>query len=121
MKSLCKVMGMRALHARRLGSALAWGLRAKDVSFVTMLAEKYVIRGGGGSRIRLGWGRGWGQVTARGGNLRGELWRKDPGSTGTYAVGMEQGRGRTSNLVSWGGGRRKVEQRVWDQPADSTC
>ena len=34
------MMGMRALHNGRLGSALSWGLRSKDVSFVTVLAEK---------------------------------------------------------------------------------
>ena len=39
-KSICKMMGMQALHNGRLGSALSWGLRSKDVSFVTVLAEK---------------------------------------------------------------------------------
>ena len=41
-RTICKVMGMRALRNERLGSALSWGLRSKDVQFATVLAEKFV-------------------------------------------------------------------------------
>ena len=40
-RSICKVMGMKALRNGRLGSALSWGLRSKDVGFATFLAEKW--------------------------------------------------------------------------------
>ena len=39
-RSICKSMGMTALHRGRLGSALSWGLRSKDVGFATFLAER---------------------------------------------------------------------------------
>ncbi|KAI0213573.1 Nuclear pore complex protein Nup85 [Lamellibrachia satsuma] len=41
-RSICKVMGMQALHKGRLGSALAWGLRSKDVNFASFLAEHFL-------------------------------------------------------------------------------
>ncbi|KAK2173727.1 hypothetical protein NP493_851g01059 [Ridgeia piscesae] len=42
LRSVCKVMGMQALHIGRLGSALAWGLRSKDVNFASFLAEHFL-------------------------------------------------------------------------------
>ncbi|XP_013379129.1 nuclear pore complex protein Nup85-like [Lingula anatina] len=42
--SICKVMGMKALHNDRLGSALSWCLKSKDVTFATYLAEQFLTR-----------------------------------------------------------------------------
>ncbi|WAQ96054.1 NUP85-like protein [Mya arenaria] len=41
-KSICKVMGMRCLKNQRLGAALSWFLRSKDVAFATLIAEKFL-------------------------------------------------------------------------------
>ncbi|PIK46116.1 putative nuclear pore complex protein [Apostichopus japonicus] len=41
-QSICKVMGMRALQEKRLGTALTWCLRSQDASFATYLAEKFL-------------------------------------------------------------------------------
>jgi nuclear pore complex protein Nup85 len=41
-KSICKTMGVRALHNDRLGSALYWGLKSKDATFVAYVAERYL-------------------------------------------------------------------------------
>ncbi|XP_074647565.1 nuclear pore complex protein Nup85-like [Tubulanus polymorphus] len=41
-RSICKVMGMKALGNKRLGSALSWCLRSKDVSFATYLSQKFL-------------------------------------------------------------------------------
>lgn len=40
--SICKTMGMRALHEGHLGSALSWCLRSKDAPFATYLSEKFL-------------------------------------------------------------------------------
>ncbi|XP_062614852.1 nuclear pore complex protein Nup85-like [Saccostrea cucullata] len=42
-KSICKVMGMRCIKNKRLGAALTWFLRSKDVGFATVLAEKFLL------------------------------------------------------------------------------
>ncbi|XP_077589999.1 nuclear pore complex protein Nup85 [Stigmatopora nigra] len=48
-RSICKIMAMRALRNNRLGSALSWSIRAKDASFATVISERflqdYSIRG----------------------------------------------------------------------------
>ena len=36
----CKVMGMRALKAGRIGTAMGWALRSQDVQFTTFLADQ---------------------------------------------------------------------------------
>ncbi|KAH3863481.1 hypothetical protein DPMN_026470 [Dreissena polymorpha] len=41
-KSICKVMGMRCMKNKRLGAALSWFLRSKDVAFATVIAEKFL-------------------------------------------------------------------------------
>jgi len=41
-RSICQVQGLHALHTNRLGSALAWALRSKDVAFVTNLSERFL-------------------------------------------------------------------------------
>ncbi|KAL5019403.1 hypothetical protein ScPMuIL_005125 [Solemya velum] len=42
-KSICKVMGRRCMQHGRLGSALSWFLRSKDVAFATLIAEKFLF------------------------------------------------------------------------------
>ncbi|XP_062589602.1 nuclear pore complex protein Nup85-like, partial [Saccostrea cucullata] len=42
-KSICKVMGMKCIKNKRLGAALTWFLRSKDVGFATVLAEKFLL------------------------------------------------------------------------------
>ncbi|XP_068192136.1 nuclear pore complex protein Nup85 [Antennarius striatus] len=48
-RSICKIMAMRALRNNRLGSALSWSIRAKDAAFATLISERflqdYCIRG----------------------------------------------------------------------------
>ncbi|XP_025095043.1 nuclear pore complex protein Nup85-like [Pomacea canaliculata] len=41
-QSICKVMGMRCSHDGRLGSALTWFLRSKDVPAATHVTEKFL-------------------------------------------------------------------------------
>ncbi|KAK3090531.1 hypothetical protein FSP39_012520 [Pinctada imbricata] len=41
-KSICKVVGMRHLKNNRLGAALSWFLKSKDVALATVLAEKFL-------------------------------------------------------------------------------
>lgn len=41
-RSICKIMAMRALRNNRLGSALSWSIRAKDAAFATLISEKWV-------------------------------------------------------------------------------
>ncbi|XP_072043820.1 nuclear pore complex protein Nup85-like [Amphiura filiformis] len=49
-RSICKVLGMRALQDGRLGTALSWCIRSKDAAFATFLSDKflkeYSVRGG---------------------------------------------------------------------------
>jgi len=40
--SICKVMGMKALHRKRLGVALSWCLRAKDEAFASYLTDEFL-------------------------------------------------------------------------------
>ena len=42
-RSICKVVGMRHLSNKRLGAALTWFLRSKDVAFATVIAEKFLL------------------------------------------------------------------------------
>lgn len=42
-RSICKIMAMRALRNNRLGSALSWSIRAKDAAFATLISEKLVL------------------------------------------------------------------------------
>jgi nuclear pore complex protein Nup85 len=39
----CKVMGMRALKASRIGAAMSWALRSQDVTFTTFLADRLLL------------------------------------------------------------------------------
>ncbi|XP_061159320.1 nuclear pore complex protein Nup85 isoform X2 [Syngnathus typhle] len=41
-RSICKIMAMRALRNNRLGSALSWSIRAKDAAFATLISERYL-------------------------------------------------------------------------------
>lgn len=41
-RCVCKVMGVQALNNNRLGTALSWGLRSKDATFIAYVAEKYI-------------------------------------------------------------------------------
>uniref|UniRef100_A0A671XDL9 Nuclear pore complex protein Nup85 n=1 Tax=Sparus aurata TaxID=8175 RepID=A0A671XDL9_SPAAU len=41
-RSICKIMAMRALRNNRLGSALSWSIRAKDAAFATLISEKFL-------------------------------------------------------------------------------
>uniref|UniRef100_UPI00358E23D3 nuclear pore complex protein Nup85 isoform X3 n=1 Tax=Myxine glutinosa TaxID=7769 RepID=UPI00358E23D3 len=41
-RSICKQMAMKALRSGRLGSALAWSLRAKDSAFATRIADRFL-------------------------------------------------------------------------------
>ncbi|XP_076457331.1 nuclear pore complex protein Nup85-like [Babylonia areolata] len=41
-QSICKIMGVRCSQDGRLGSALSWFLRSKDVSAATRLTEKFL-------------------------------------------------------------------------------
>ena len=38
--STCRVMGSRALRKRRIGTAMAWGLKSQDSQFTTFLADQ---------------------------------------------------------------------------------
>ncbi|XP_056144602.1 nuclear pore complex protein Nup85 [Lampris incognitus] len=41
-RSICKIMAMRALRNNRLGSALSWSIRAKDAAFATLVSERFL-------------------------------------------------------------------------------
>ncbi|XP_061702416.1 nuclear pore complex protein Nup85 [Syngnathoides biaculeatus] len=41
-RSICKIMAMRALKNNRLGSALSWSIRAKDAAFATLISERFL-------------------------------------------------------------------------------
>ncbi|XP_072299547.1 nuclear pore complex protein Nup85 [Eucyclogobius newberryi] len=41
-RSICKIMAMRALRNNRLGSALSWSIRAKDAAFATVISERFL-------------------------------------------------------------------------------
>ncbi|XP_078257347.1 nuclear pore complex protein Nup85 [Rhinoraja longicauda] len=48
-RSICKIMAMKALRSNRLGSALSWSVRAKDSFFATLISDRllqdYSIKG----------------------------------------------------------------------------
>ncbi|XP_055510012.1 nuclear pore complex protein Nup85 isoform X1 [Leucoraja erinacea] len=48
-RSICKIMAMKALSSNRLGSALSWSVRAKDSFFATLISDRllqnYAIKG----------------------------------------------------------------------------
>ncbi|XP_062886911.1 nuclear pore complex protein Nup85 isoform X2 [Mobula hypostoma] len=39
-RSICKIMAMKAMRSNRLGSALSWSVRAKDSSFATLISDR---------------------------------------------------------------------------------
>ncbi|XP_053706847.1 nuclear pore complex protein Nup85 isoform X1 [Synchiropus splendidus] len=41
-RSICKIMAMRALRNDRLGSALSWSIRAKDAALATVISERFL-------------------------------------------------------------------------------
>uniref|UniRef100_A0A1A8MBP4 Nuclear pore complex protein Nup85 n=2 Tax=Nothobranchius TaxID=28779 RepID=A0A1A8MBP4_9TELE len=41
-RSICKIMAMRAARNNRLGSALSWSIRAKDAAFATLISERFL-------------------------------------------------------------------------------
>ncbi|XP_025053224.1 nuclear pore complex protein Nup85 isoform X2 [Alligator sinensis] len=41
-RSICKIMAMKALHNNRLGSALSWSIRAKDAAFATLISDRFL-------------------------------------------------------------------------------
>ncbi|XP_022103342.1 nuclear pore complex protein Nup85-like [Acanthaster planci] len=55
-RSICKVLGMRALQQGQLGSALSWCIRSKDAAFATFLSDRFLAEyslGGGFSNLDL--------------------------------------------------------------------
>lgn len=42
--STCRVMGMKALKEKRIGSAMAWALRSQDAQFTTFLADQLLLQ-----------------------------------------------------------------------------
>ncbi|NWR31809.1 NUP85 protein, partial [Tachuris rubrigastra] len=41
-RSICKIMAMKALRNNRLGSALSWSIRAKDAAFATLISDRFL-------------------------------------------------------------------------------
>ncbi|XP_059341765.1 nuclear pore complex protein Nup85 isoform X2 [Ammospiza nelsoni] len=41
-RSICKIMAMKALCNNRLGSALSWSIRAKDAAFATLISDRFL-------------------------------------------------------------------------------
>ncbi|NXH15913.1 NUP85 protein, partial [Bucco capensis] len=41
-RSICKIMAMKALRNSRLGSALSWSIRAKDAAFATLISDRFL-------------------------------------------------------------------------------
>uniref|UniRef100_A0A8V5HHJ5 Nuclear pore complex protein Nup85 n=1 Tax=Melopsittacus undulatus TaxID=13146 RepID=A0A8V5HHJ5_MELUD len=41
-RSICKIMAMKALRNNRLGSALSWSIRAKDSAFATLISDRFL-------------------------------------------------------------------------------
>uniref|UniRef100_H0UVM6 Nuclear pore complex protein Nup85 n=1 Tax=Cavia porcellus TaxID=10141 RepID=H0UVM6_CAVPO len=41
-RSICKVLAMKALRDSRLGSALSWSIRAKDAAFATLVSDRFL-------------------------------------------------------------------------------
>ncbi|XP_078063807.1 nuclear pore complex protein Nup85 [Mustelus asterias] len=48
-RSICKIMAMKAIRNNRLGSALSWSVRAKDAFFATLISDRllqeYSVKG----------------------------------------------------------------------------
>ncbi|KAM6473325.1 nuclear pore complex protein Nup85 [Liasis olivaceus] len=41
-RSICKIMSMKAVRNNRLGSALSWSIRAKDAAFATLISDRFL-------------------------------------------------------------------------------
>uniref|UniRef100_F6QGW6 Nuclear pore complex protein Nup85 n=1 Tax=Ornithorhynchus anatinus TaxID=9258 RepID=F6QGW6_ORNAN len=41
-RSVCKIMAMKAVRNNRLGSALSWSIRAKDAAFATLVSDRFL-------------------------------------------------------------------------------
>uniref|UniRef100_A0A2I2Y4U4 Nuclear pore complex protein Nup85 n=1 Tax=Gorilla gorilla gorilla TaxID=9595 RepID=A0A2I2Y4U4_GORGO len=41
-RSICKILAMRAVRNNRLGSALSWSIRAKDAAFATLVSDRFL-------------------------------------------------------------------------------
>ncbi|XP_055431093.1 nuclear pore complex protein Nup85 isoform X2 [Bubalus kerabau] len=41
-RSICKVLAMKAVRNNRLGSALSWSIRAKDAAFATLVSDRFL-------------------------------------------------------------------------------
>ncbi|XP_006886278.1 PREDICTED: nuclear pore complex protein Nup85 [Elephantulus edwardii] len=41
-RSICKILAMRAMRNSRLGSALSWSIRAKDAAFATLVSDRFL-------------------------------------------------------------------------------
>lgn len=41
-RSICKILAMKAVRNNRLGSALSWSIRAKDAAFATLVSDRWV-------------------------------------------------------------------------------
>ncbi|XP_043940970.1 nuclear pore complex protein Nup85 [Protopterus annectens] len=41
-QSICKIMAMKAVRNKRLGSALSWSIRAKDAAFATLISDRFL-------------------------------------------------------------------------------
>uniref|UniRef100_H0WIZ5 Nuclear pore complex protein Nup85 n=1 Tax=Otolemur garnettii TaxID=30611 RepID=H0WIZ5_OTOGA len=41
-RSVCKILAMKAVRNNRLGSALSWSIRAKDAAFATLVSDRFL-------------------------------------------------------------------------------
>ncbi|XP_012893544.1 PREDICTED: nuclear pore complex protein Nup85 isoform X1 [Dipodomys ordii] len=41
-RSICKILAMKAVRNNRLGSALSWSVRAKDAAFATLVSDRFL-------------------------------------------------------------------------------
>ncbi|XP_074176181.1 nuclear pore complex protein Nup85 isoform X2 [Rhinolophus sinicus] len=41
-RSICKILAMKAVRNNRLGSALSWSIRAKDAAFATLVSDRFL-------------------------------------------------------------------------------
>nr|KAF6457937.1 nucleoporin 85 [Rousettus aegyptiacus] len=41
-RSICKILAMKAIRNNRLGSALSWSIRAKDAAFATLVSDRFL-------------------------------------------------------------------------------
>ncbi|KAM9749952.1 nuclear pore complex protein Nup85 isoform 2-T2 [Dama dama] len=42
LRSICKILAMKAVRNNRLGSALSWSIRAKDAAFATLVSDRFL-------------------------------------------------------------------------------